>query len=163
MASLACAMLVVAGCGRGPESRWNPLGWFGGGSQPQTLAPEGGYPTAQQDARLPLAHVASAKWEPLYEGRLLVVTGLGATKGWWDNALITEQAMPRGRIRPDANGVLRLRLVGHPPQPDTFAAANPSDPARDTITVGLTLSSSALASLRQVVISGANNSITLNK
>ena len=51
-------MLVLAGCG-GPGSGWNPIGWFGSGSSaPETLVPDGGYPTAQTDGRLPLAHSA---------------------------------------------------------------------------------------------------------
>ena len=50
-------MLVLAGCG-GPGSGWNPMGWFGSGSSaPETLVPDGGYPTAQTDGRLPLARV----------------------------------------------------------------------------------------------------------
>lgn len=160
-ALIGCAMLVLAGCG-GPGSGWSPSGWFGGGSQePQTLVPEGGYPTGINDGRMLLAHVSSAKWDPLYEGRLLVVTGLARTKGWWDVALVPEVPMPKGRIRPDENGVLRLRLVGYPPPPDTFAAANPPNPASDTITVGLTLPHASLANLREVVISSAGNAVTL--
>ncbi|MBP8931486.1 MAG: hypothetical protein KBG46_09455 [Paracoccus sp.] len=162
-ALIGCAMLVLAGCG-GPGSGWNPLGWMGdGSSEQQTLVPEGGYPTAVNDGRMPLAHVASAKWEPLYEGRLLVVTGLAQSKGWWEVALVTEVPMPKGRIRPDENGVLRLRLVGYPPPADTFEAANPTNPASDTITVGMTLSHASLANLREVVISGAGNAITLRR
>ena len=162
LASIGCAMHVLAGCSRVSDSQWNPLGWFGGGSsEPTTLAPEGGYPTASQDGRQPLARVISAKWEPLYEGRLLTVTGLAATKGWWDVELISEVAMPRGRIRADENGVLRLRLVGTPPNPETFAAANAAKPASDTSTVGMTLSTAAMSNLREVVISGAGNAISL--
>ena len=44
---------------------------------------------------------------------------------------------------------------------DTFAAANAATPASDMITVGLTLSAASLANLREVVISGAGNAITL--
>ncbi|MFO1164704.1 MAG: hypothetical protein U1E55_05965 [Paracoccus sp. (in: a-proteobacteria)] len=86
LASIGCAMLVLAGCSRVSDSQWNPLGWFGGGSsEPTTLAPEGGYPTASRRMAASLwRRVISAKWEPLYEGRLLTVTGLAATKGWWD-------------------------------------------------------------------------------
>jgi len=161
---LACAVLTLAlaGCGRIGSSGWNPLRWGGGGTQqPQSLEPKGGYPTAVEDGRLPLARITSAKWEPLYEGRMLVVTGLAASKGWWDLALMTEVPMPRGRIRPDQDGVLRLRLVGRPPLPDTFAAANPANPASDTVTVALTIPHAALAALREVVITGAGNAITL--
>lgn len=158
--TLACVMLMLAGCGRVADSRWNPMNW-GGSSQPQTLAPKGGYPTATVDGRVPLAAVTSAKWDPLYEGRMLVVTGLGASKGWWEVALVTEVPMPSGRIRPDENGVLRLRLVGKPPLPNTFEAANPPNPASDTITVALTIPNAVLPSLREVVISGAGNAVTL--
>ncbi|MFD2439787.1 hypothetical protein ACFSS8_06215 [Paracoccus kondratievae] len=94
---------------------------------------------------------------------MLVVTGLGASKGWWDVALVTEVPMPKGRIRPDENGVLRLRLVGKPPQPGTFAAVNPPNPASDTATVALTIPNAVLPSLREVVITGATNSVTLRR
>ncbi|KRW97669.1 hypothetical protein [Paracoccus sp. MKU1] len=164
LGTLACAMLVLAGCGRLGDSSLNPFRWFGGGTaQQQTLEPEGGYPTTVQDGRLPLAQVTGAKWEPLYEGRMLVVTGLAGSKGWWDVALVTEVPMPKGRIRPDASGVLRLRLVGKPPLPDTFAAANPPHPASDTVTVALTIPNAALADLREVVITGAGNAVSLRR
>lgn len=160
---LACVALAVAGCGRMGDSGMNPFRWFGGANQPTTLDPKGGYPTQNQDARQPIFRVTAARWEPLYEGGMLVVTGVAATKGWWDAALITEVPMPSGRIRPDENGVLRLRLVGHPPPQNTFEAAVPATPATDTITVSMTLSHSALSNLRQVVISGGSNSVTLRK
>lgn len=156
---IACVALALAGCGRLGDSSWNPMRW--GGSKPQTLTPEGGYPTSTNDGRVPLAHVTSAKWDPMYEGRLLVVTGLGASKGWWDVQLVTEVPMPPGRVRPDENGVLRLRLVGKPPLPDTFAAANPPNPATDSITAAMTIPNGVLPSLREVVISGAGNAVTL--
>ncbi|MTH63454.1 hypothetical protein [Paracoccus shanxieyensis] len=159
---LCVAGLVLTGCGRfGSDSGLNPLGWFGGNSQPQTLEPEGGYVTVTQDLRQPLAQITGARWEPLYEGRMLVVTGLGNSKGWWDVALVTEMAMPSGRIRPDQNGVLRLRLVGNPPAPQSAAARSAVNPASDTITTALTLSHEAMAGLTQVVITGAGNSVTL--
>ncbi|MDQ7262779.1 hypothetical protein NM680_13355 [Paracoccus sp. PS-1] len=160
---LACAALVLAGCGRMGDSSWNPMRWFGSAPQTQTLEPEGGYPTTVNDGRVPLAHVTGARWEPLYEGRMLVVTGLAASKGWWDLALVTEVPMPKGRIRPDENGVLRLRLVGKPPQPDTFAAANPANPLADAATVALVIPNAVLPDLREVVISGASNSVSLRR
>ena len=44
-----------------------------------------------------------------------------------------------------------------------FEAANPTNPASDTITVGMTLSHASLTNLREVVISGAGNAITLRR
>ncbi|MFG6080886.1 MULTISPECIES: hypothetical protein [Paracoccus] len=170
MALIGCATLMLAGCGRfgdsmgdsAGDSSWNPTTWFGS-SQPKSLEPEGGYPTTTQDNRSGIAYISGAKWEPMYEGRLLVVTGLPATKGWWNAALITEEPMPRGRIRADDMGVLRLRFVAYPPLKDSAAARSAPNPASDTITVGLTIPKEALSGINQVVISGAGNVVTLNK
>ncbi|HWL59069.1 MAG TPA: hypothetical protein VNQ78_20655 [Paracoccus sp. (in: a-proteobacteria)] len=164
---IGCAMLVLAGCGRfggDSDSSWNPFRWFGGGSnQPTTLEPEGGYPTTTTDGRLGLAHITAARWEPLYEGRLLVVDAIPATKGWWNVALVTEVPMPRGRVRADATGTLRLRLVGNPPAKGTAAASSPANPTSDTITTAMTISNEALAGVDEVIITGGGNSVTLRK
>lgn len=162
-AIIGCVALAASGCSRFSESRFNPMGWFGGSAQPQTLEPEGGYPTTRQDARLPVARITAARWEPLYEGRMLVVTGLAATKGWSKVALVTEVPMPPGRIRGDDNGVLRLRLVGNPPAPGSYEASHAANPASDTLTVALTLPSEALAGINQVVVSGAGNAVSLRR
>ncbi|MFT4013321.1 MAG: hypothetical protein QM682_07920 [Paracoccus sp. (in: a-proteobacteria)] len=158
---LGCALLALVGCGRLAESRLNPMGWFDGPSKPETLAPKEGYPTAKTDSRTPLAQITGARWEPLYEGRMLVVTGLANSKGWWHAALVTEQPMPPGRLAPDQNGVLRLRLLGNPPPADSPEARQPASPASDTISVALTISNENLADIREVVISGAANSVSL--
>lgn len=172
LAILTCASLALAGCGRGigsggvgsASSGLNPFKWFGSGSSQQaTLTPDGGYPSARADARLPVAHIASARWEPLYEGRMLIVEGLPNTKGWWNAALITELPMPEGRIHGDEFGVLRLRLVGMPPPENTYAAAAPAQNPADRITTGITLPHEALATIREVVITGATNSVTLRR
>ena len=162
-ASMGMVLLAAAGCARLSESRLNPMGWFGGGSsQPTTLMPEGGYPTARDDARLGLAHVTSARWEPLYEGRILVVTAVPATQGWWDVALVTEMRMPPGRIQPDQDGVLRLRLVGVPPAPGS-AAALPARPGVDDITAAMALSSVQLSRMVAVEITSTSNVVRLGR
>lgn len=158
----AAALLTLAGCGRSGDSGWNPATWFGSNQQ-ESLAPEGGYPTVNTDSRSGIAHITNARWEPMYEGRLLVVNAIAATKGWWDVALITEEPLPRGRIRADDSGVLRLRLVGYPPTEGSRESRSAPNPASDTLTVGMTLSNEALAGIRQVVITGAGNTVTLNK
>lgn len=162
---LAAATLALAGCGGGNTiSRLNPFTWFGGGGgaqAPESLMPEGGYPTERSESRNLVSRVLSAKWEPLYEGRMLVVSGLPATKGWWAAELVTEQAMPEGRMRGDDNGILRLRLVGLPPLDNSYPASVAAQAPADVITVALTLPHEALATIREVVIIGARNSISV--
>lgn len=161
---IGCVALALSGCSRFSESRLNPMGWFGSSSSaPETLEPEGGYPTERQDSRLPVARVTAARWEPLYEGRMLVVTGLAATKGWSKVALVTEVPMPPGRIHGDDTGVLRLRLVGNPPAAGSYEASHAANPASDTLTVALTLPSEALSDINQVVITGAGNAVSLRR
>lgn len=158
-----CALLAACG-GRG-DSSLNPLRWFGGGSAPQgpaTLEPDGGYPTGT-DARLAVPQLVSARWEPTVEGRLLVVTAMAPVKGWWNLALVTERPQPPGRVRPDADGVLRLRLVGLPPPADSTDARRPAQPGPDTLTVAFPLSNAALNRIDAVTVSGGNNALTLRR
>lgn len=157
------ATLTLAACGDS-GSRLNPLRWFGGGQRgPETLEPAGGYDLASRDPRQLMGSITSARWEPLGEGRLLVVTGLAPTKGWWDPALVTETPAPTGRIRADADGVLRLRFVAFPPPPDSPDARRAANPQVDTITTAMTISTPALRGIEQVVIQGAGNAITLRR
>lgn len=93
---------------------------------------------------------------------MLVVTGQPATKGWWAAALVTEVPMPEGRIRGDENGTLRLRMVALPPLVNTYPASAPAS-ANDQIEVAMTLSHDALATIREVVITSATNSVTLRR
>lgn len=153
-----------SGSGSGSAgSGLNPFGWFSGKKERLTLDPEGGYPTETNDNRIPLARITGARWEPLYEGGMLSVTALPSTKGWWAVKLITEVPMPEGRIRADENGVLRLRLVGLPPLANTYEASAPADPNSDTVNVSMTLSHEALSGLREVIITGASNSVSLRR
>ncbi|MBC9245976.1 hypothetical protein H4P12_04430 [Paracoccus sp. 11-3] len=163
-APLLIAALTLAGCGgRFSDSGWNPLAWGSGGSRgPSTLEPEGGY-EASGDLRPAIAQITSARWEPLNEGRLLVVTGLAPTKGYSSVALITTRAQPSGRISPDADGVLRLRLVGVPPLPESPQARMAANPVTDTITASMSLSHIQLAPISAVEITGASNVVTIRR
>jgi len=155
------ALLLVTACG-GPGSGLNPLRWFGSTPRgPQTLEPEGGF--VRVDSRQPIAQVTGARWERLTEGRLLVVTGLAPTKGWWDAALIPEMPMPARRLRADEDGVLRLRFVASPPPEDLASARISARAEVDTITVALTLSNAALRGIEQVVVQGAANTVVLRR
>lgn len=166
LAILSIATLSLVGCGGGGSgsagSGLNPLGWFSGSKKQESIEPKGGYVT-KQDSGVPIARITSARWQPLYEGRLLVVEGLANTKGWWAAKLVTEVPQPEGRLRADENGVLRLRFVALPPLDNTFEAANPAQPGADTIRVSLSISNEALAGIREVVITGGTNTVTLRR
>lgn len=153
------ATLAVSGC----SSRLNPMNWFDTTpSAPATLEPRGGYGAAE-DARQPIPRLLSARWEPTSDGRLLVVTGMGPTKGWWDAALIPEVPQAAGRLRPDESGVLRLRFVANPPLPESPDARLPADPAVNSITAAVALSALRLNGITEVVITGGANGLSLRR
>lgn len=163
-APLLIATLTLSACGgRFSDSGWNPFGWFGGGSQPrESLAPKEGY-AAAGDQRPGLAAVTGASWQPLNEGRLLVVTGMAPTKGYWQADLIPVTPSPAGRFPVDPDGTLHLRLVAWPPSPEDAAARMPASPLSDEITTAITLSNTTLSRLARVTITGAGNTITINR
>ncbi|AXC49433.1 hypothetical protein DRW48_06790 [Paracoccus suum] len=160
IAILLTATLGLSACG---DSSLNPFRWFGGGRRagPTTLEPDGGY--AIGDRRQSFPHLLAARWEDVPEGRMLVVSGVAPTKGWWDVALVTEEVMPAGRLRAGPDGILRLRMVGSPPLPDQPEARMQADPRVDTITTALTITTPQLARLRGIVISGASNSLSVSR
>lgn len=164
-ASLLVFVLLLSGCGgRGSDSGLNPFGWFGGGGnreQPVSLIPDDG--TIVTNLPLGIPQIASARWEPLNEGRLLVATGLAPTKGYHDARLVPMRPQPSDRLSPDPDGVLRLRFAAQPPAPDSQAARLPANPAVDSITVALAISNVELARISRVEISGATNIVSLNR
>ncbi|WP_372802550.1 hypothetical protein [Paracoccus seriniphilus] len=155
---LLCSALFLTACG---DSGWNPLGWFSSEPPRSTLEPETGYEQSNE-LRPVIGQISSARWEPLNEGRLLVVTATTPTKGYASVELVTARPQPAERITPDSDGVLRLRLVGWPPAPDAPAgqiARRPNDP----ITAALALSSTQLAPISSVEITSATNTVTLRR
>lgn len=163
-ATLLIAMLSLSACGgRFSDSGLNPFGWFGDtGPSRDTLEPDEGY-AAAGDRRPALAAVTGASWQPLNEGRLLVVTGMAPTKGYWDAELIAVTPAPAGRLPLDPEGTLHLRLVAWPPNPEDASARMPASPVSDEITTAITLSNTTLARLRRVTITGAGNTLTISR
>ncbi|MDO5528107.1 MAG: hypothetical protein Q4F71_01780 [Paracoccus sp. (in: a-proteobacteria)] len=153
---LAC-VLGLAGCGN-----WNPLGWMrSSSSAPQTLTPPGGYPTQQTDRRDLIPQILSAGFQPLNEGRLLVVTAIGPTKGWHSAELLTERVQPAGQLRPDEDGVLRLVLVGLPPPEGSEDLRIAANPQVDALQVALPISHLQWSRISAVTVRAGNNSVTV--
>ena len=110
-APLLIATIALVGCGRLGDSRWKPLSW--GSAPTRSLEPEGGYAQVS-DTRPDIPQITAARWEPLNEGRLLVVEGFAPMQGYSSVALVTARPQPGDRLAPDADGVLRKGLARHP-------------------------------------------------
>lgn len=158
---LLIAALALGGCGRVAESRLNPANWGGRTAAPTSLEPDGGYMQADQLPLIP--QILGAEWQPLNEGRLLVVRGFAPRKGYHSAALVTARVQPGSRLSPDADGVLRLRFVALPPAEGDPSGALPASPATDTITVALPFSFVQLNRLRAIEITGSDRVVTLNR
>lgn len=158
---LMIAALALGGCARLAESRLNPLGWGRTATAPASLEPEGGFAARRQAPLVP--QLLGAEWQPLNEGRLLVVRGFAPHKGYHSAALVTARVQPGGRLAPDADGVLRLRFVAAPPAEGDPSSLVPSRPATDAITVARPLSFTQLNRIRAVEITGADRVITLTR
>ena len=157
---LLMGAVILSGCGRFGDSGWNPLSWGPGRANELTLTPDGGY-AAQRDPRPSVPQIISAKWEPLSDGRLLVVNGFAPVKGYHSAELVRAQLRPGNKLQPDDDGVLRLRFVAVPPEAGAPRLA--ADPVRDPITVALPFSAQRLSRLNAIEIEGANQVITLRR
>lgn len=142
--ALVALTTVLAGC-----DRLNFWGRFSN-SQPETLTPKGGYPTQSSDSRQLIPHIANAQLSPTSDGALLTVTGQTNGRGWYDVALTTQSQGVDGQISaPD--GVLRLRMVGHPSD----------QPMISPITAALPLSRQDLVHIRMIEVQAADRIIRL--
>ncbi|WP_405403610.1 hypothetical protein [Paracoccus sp. Ld10] len=160
---LLIGALILSGCGRFGDSGWNPLGWRGpAATTPETLAPEGGYPKAQDD-RPVVPQILGAEWQPLSDGRLLVLRGFAPLKGYHSAALVRSVPRSGDQLQPDADGVLRMRFVASPPPAGSAAASMPANTATDTITVALPISFLRLSRLSAIQIEGGDRVITLTR
>lgn len=163
--SLLIAATTLAGCGRIGDSGLNPFGWGGGRTAgPATLEPDGGYNQPTDDLRPPVPQIIGADWQPIPEGRLLVLRGFAPVKGYHSAALVRTRAQGgRDGLEPDLDGVLRLRFVAVPPDPSDPAARLAANPATDTITVALPIGFARLARLNAVEIEGGDRILTLRR
>lgn len=163
LALTLAAVLAATGCSRfGSDSGLNPLGWMGGGStQPTTLEPKGGWKTEQEDGRQLVPQILSAGFQPLTEGKLLVVRAFAPVKGWWHVELISARVQPAGQMRPDDDGILRLRLVGNPPLAGSPEAQMPANLQVDVLNVALPLSTIQLSRLRGIEIQAASGGVSM--
>ena len=140
-------ILTVALCGlvAGCESNLNPVNWFGGEEAEVAIAADG----TPVDVRPLVVEVTGVVLEPVPGGAILRATGLPATLGYWNAALV-----PVDRdLRPDENGVLAFDFQALPPptpQPQGRSAA------REIVT-GQFLTTQTLRGVRVIRVQAERN------
>ncbi len=144
--ALAVAM-ILAGCSRVAESRFNPFNWFGRAQSEQISAP-----VSTEDPRPRIAQVTALVIEPTPTGAIVRATGLAPTQGWYGAVLIPETDAPVG-----GEMVYVFRAVPpRDPQPVSTVQSR-------ELTVGRTLSQQDLAALRTVRVIGARNALVARR
>ncbi len=141
--ALAVAVLVT-GCGRVAESRFNPFNWFGRDEPVQTAAPGS---LVERDPRPLVTEVSSVTIERTPEGAILRAVGLPPTQGYWDPALLYDETRSSpGRL------VYQFRLA----QPETRQRT--ATEASREVTTALFLSGQTLAGVREIQVLGVSGS-----
>jgi hypothetical protein len=140
-------ILTVALCGlvAGCDSNLNPVNWFGGEEADVALAGDG----VPADLLPRIDQITGVVLEPVPGGIILRATGLAATMGYWNAALVPVDP----DLRPDENGVLAFDFQALPPpapQPQGRAAA------REIVT-GQFLTAQTLREVRVIRVQAERN------
>ena len=151
MRAAVLAVLTLAalpGCGWLADSPVNPGNWFGPREPRQVQPDEVVAPAA--DPRGPIARVTAARLEPVPGGAILRATGLPATQGFWDAALVAVPA------EDPAVRVFAFRVA--PP----LTADLTRGPVREIVAATF-LTDRDLAGVRRITVQGAANAVSVNR
>jgi hypothetical protein len=136
--------LLLAGCGRVRESRFNPFNWFGRSREENigSVAPV----VDRRDPRPLVDQVTSLVIEPTSTGAIVRATGLPPMQGWHSAALVAETDEP-------VNGVMVYSFRAVPPDAPTRV----STPQSRELSVARRLSAATLARTQTVRVVAARN------
>jgi len=149
LAVLSVALLVGA-CGSVRDSRLNPFNWFGR-SEEQQVATGAAAAVEPGDPRPLVEQVLEMRVEPIPTGAIVHAVGLPPRQGYWKADLVAENDG-----KPDEKGVLLLSFRACQPLEATPQGTQPSR----EITAGLFLSNQDLATVRTIIVRGAQNQRT---
>jgi hypothetical protein len=141
MLATLSVLLLLAACGSGQRTWYNPFGWFGGSQETESLVQDVGTP---QDPRPLVDQVLSLSVEPFDGGAIIRATGLPQTQGFWAAELIAE---------PVVDGRAGFRFVVVPPMEPMRVSTQPSR----EITVATTLTNRELEGISEIIVTGARN------
>lgn len=144
---LTCAV-VLSGCARVSESRFNPFNWFGGSNAEDRVAVTDEF----QDPRPLVAEVTSLAVEPTPTGAIIRATGLPPQQGWYAGSLVPDTDGP-------VDGVLSYRFRAVPPLGQTRVSTVRSR----ELSVGVAISRTVLAETRVIRVIGARNVRTVRR
>lgn len=145
---LGTGSLMLGGCARVSESRFNPFNWFGRDSEEDTVAPI----EERGDPRPLVAEVTSLDIERTPTGAIIRATGLPPDQGWYAGALVPETDGP-------VDGVLAYRFRAVPPGERTRVSTRQSR----ELSVAVAVSNITLSETRVVRVIGARNSRTARR
>ena len=151
-AILTLAMaLALSGCGLS-ESRLNPFNWFRSGPEAETMDPM--IITERQDSRPLVAQITSLEVDRTPGGAIIRATALPPMQGWYDAELVSENLDDLA-----VDGVLAFSFRARPPlQPTRESTVQSRE-----LTSAIRVSDIALQSVRQIVVTGAQNSRTARR
>lgn len=151
-----CTVLVVTGCARVAESRFNPLNWFGA-SQPVAVDPANRRPlvtsdmvTQVVDGRVLIDQITALEIVRAADGAIIRATGIASTQGQFNAQLV-----------PVARDGGRLTLAFRVEVPQGFQAQGSS--ASRQITVARALSANDLAGVRTITVQAARNARVVSR
>ena len=136
--------VLLTGCGRLSESRFNPFNWFGRDEPVETVIPGS---ELERDPRPMVEQVSSLTLEKTPGGAILRAVGLPPTQGYWDAALLLDETRSvDGRL------VYQFRLQRPGTQQRTA-----TEPSREVLTA-VFLTDQTLAGVREIQVLGVTGS-----
>lgn len=145
IAALA-VLVLVTGCARVSESRFNPFNWFGSSEAADTLIPDGAEWGDEADTSVEIPDVTAMRVDRMPGGAIVTADGVTLTQGFWDAALVE---VTDSVDVDDATIVLDFR-VQRPFRRHPEGAV----PTR-TVSAGIFLSDGDLRGVSRIVVRGA--------
>lgn len=142
--------IALSGCGL-RESRLNPFNWFGSGADAETAQPM--EIQVRQDTRPLVAQITDLVVERTPGGAIVRVTALPPEQGWYDAGLVAETGDT------PVDGVIAYSFRARPPAAPTRVSTVQS---RELV-AAVFISDIALATARQIRVTGALNSRTARR
>lgn len=146
IAALA-VLVLISGCARVAESRFNPFNWFGSSEAADTLIPPGAEWGEETETAVDIPDVTAMSVDRMPGGAIVTAEGVTLTQGFWDAELVeVTDLVDVGRDTVVLDFKVERPYRRHP------AGAQPTR----TVSAGLFLSDAKLRGVTRIVVRGAN-------